>query len=73
MGHSTLTMTKLYCATYNADIAKNYDRVSPLAQMYHPREKIFLSKTTSKMIAEQTGADLFEVMLGDHYIAPTGR
>lgn len=40
LGHSTLTMTKRYCAIYDADIAKNYDRVSPLAQMYHPREKI---------------------------------
>lgn len=40
LGHSTLTMTKRYCAIYDADIAKNYDRVSPLAQMYHPKEKI---------------------------------
>ena len=40
LGHSTLTMTKRYCAIFDADIAKNYDRVSPLAQMYHPKEKI---------------------------------
>ena len=40
LGHSTLKMTKHYCAIYDADIAKNYDRVSPLAQMYHPKEKI---------------------------------
>ena len=40
LGHSTLKMTKHYCAIYDADIAKNYDSVSPLAQMYHPKEKI---------------------------------
>ena len=40
MGHSTLNMTKRYCAIFDADIAKNYDRVSPLAQMYHPKERI---------------------------------
>lgn len=40
LGHSTLVMTKRYCAIFDADIAKNYDRVSPLAQMYHPKEKI---------------------------------
>ena len=40
LGHSTLTMTKRYCAIFDADIAKNYDRVSPLAQLYHPKEKI---------------------------------
>lgn len=40
LGHSTLTMTKRYCAIFDADIAKNYDSVSPLAQMYHPKEKI---------------------------------
>ncbi len=40
MGHSTLKMTKHYCAIYDADIAKNYDRVSPLAQIQKPRETI---------------------------------
>ena len=40
MGHSTLNMTKHYCAIYDADIAKNYDRVSPLAQIQKPRETI---------------------------------
>ena len=40
LGHSTLKMTKHYCSIYDADIAKNYDNVSPLAQMYHPKEKI---------------------------------
>ncbi len=33
LGHSTLEMTKHYCAIFDADIAKNYDKFSPLAQM----------------------------------------
>lgn len=33
LGHSTLDMTKHYCAIFDADISKNYDRFSPLAQM----------------------------------------
>ena len=40
MGHSTLNMTKHYCSIYDADIAKNFDRVSPLAQIQKPRETI---------------------------------
>ena len=28
-GHSTLKMTKHYCAIYDADIARNYDRIKP--------------------------------------------
>ena len=32
LGHSTLEMTKHYCAVFNADIAKDYDSVSPLEQ-----------------------------------------
>ena len=40
LGHSTLTMTKHYCNIFDADIAKNYDRVSPLAQMQQTKEKI---------------------------------
>lgn len=40
LGHSTLKMTKHYCAIYDADIAKNYDRFSPLAQISQPKEKI---------------------------------
>ena len=40
LGHSTLAMTKRYCTIFDADIAKNYDRFSPLAQMYHPKERI---------------------------------
>lgn len=33
LGHSTLDMTKHYCSIFDADIAKNYDSFSPLAQM----------------------------------------
>ena len=40
LGHSTLKMTKHYCAIYDADIAKDYDHASPLAQMQKPKEKI---------------------------------
>ena len=40
LGHSTLKMTRHYCAIYDADIAKNFDRFSPLAQMSQPKEKI---------------------------------
>lgn len=40
LGHSTLQMTKHYCAIYDADIAKSFDRFSPLAQLYATKEKI---------------------------------
>ena len=44
LGHSTLKMTKHYCAIYDADIAKNFDEVSPLAQIHPQKEKIRRSK-----------------------------
>lgn len=38
LGHSTLDMTKHYCAIFNADIIKDYDSFSPLTQMNkHPQ------------------------------------
>lgn len=40
LGHSTLAMTKHYCAIYDADIASNYDSFSPLAQLTKSKEKI---------------------------------
>ena len=40
LGHSTLKMTKHYCSIYDADIAKNYDRLSPLSQIQRPKETI---------------------------------
>lgn len=33
LGHSTLDMTKHYCAIYNSDLTKNFDKLSPLSQM----------------------------------------
>ena len=40
LGHSTLKMTKHYCSIFDADISKNYDRFSPLAQMNKEKERI---------------------------------
>ena len=40
LGHSTLDMTKHYCAIFDADIARNFDSVSPLAQMKTSSTKI---------------------------------
>ena len=33
LGHSTLDMTKHFCAIFDADITKNYDSFSPLTQI----------------------------------------
>ena len=40
LGHSALAMTKHYCAIYDADLTKNYDNFSPLAQMKASGAKI---------------------------------
>ncbi len=40
LGHSTLKMTRHYCNIYDADIAKNFDQFSPLAQMKQPKERV---------------------------------
>lgn len=40
LGHSTLAMTKHYCAIYDADISKNFDRFSPLAQLQQSKSKL---------------------------------
>ena len=40
LGHSTLDMTKHYCAVFNADIIKNFDNFSPLAQMWKKDTRI---------------------------------
>jgi len=40
LGHSTLKMTRHYCAIYDADIAQDFDRFSPLAQMNKTKEKL---------------------------------
>ena len=40
LGHSTLKTTKHYCAIFDSDIADNYDKLSPLANMKQPKEKL---------------------------------
>ena len=45
LGHSTLDMTKHYCAIFDADIAKNYDRFSPLSQMKSNSTRIKIQKS----------------------------
>ncbi len=40
LGHSTLAMTKHYCTIFDADLTKNYDNFSPLAQMKSNSAKI---------------------------------
>ena len=44
LGHSTLAMTKHYCAIFDADLTKNYDNFSPLAQMKSSSTRIKMSK-----------------------------
>ena len=44
LGHSTLEMTKHYCALFDADITKNYDNFSPLAQLKSNSKKIKIPK-----------------------------
>ena len=44
LGHSTLKMTKHYCAIYDADIARDYDHFSPLALMQKPKERLSKQK-----------------------------
>lgn len=40
LGHSTLDMTKHYCAIFDADIARDFDSYSPLAQIKTSSSKI---------------------------------
>lgn len=40
LGHSTLEMTKHYCAIFDSDVAKNYDSYSPLVQMKSKNKSI---------------------------------
>lgn len=48
LGHSTLNMTKHYCTIFDADITKNYDNFSPLAQMENKSEKIKIAARRQK-------------------------
>lgn len=40
LGHSTLKTTKIYCNIFDADVAKDFDTFSPLAQIHQPQERI---------------------------------
>jgi integrase/recombinase XerD len=40
LGHSTLEMTRQYCNIFDADITRNYDNLSPLAQIKGAENKI---------------------------------
>lgn len=44
LGHSTLEMTKHYCSIFDADIVKNYDNFSPLANMTKKKETIKMKR-----------------------------
>lgn len=44
LGHSTLAMTKHYCAIFDADLTKNYDNFSPLEQMNSSKSRISLKE-----------------------------
>lgn len=44
LGHSTLDMTRHYCEIFNSDIAKDYDKVSPLAQITATKKKLKINK-----------------------------
>ncbi len=45
LGHSTLEMTKHYCSIFDADIVKNYDSFSPLANIMKKQESIKMKRT----------------------------
>ena len=45
LGHSTLAMTKHYCAIFDADLTKNYDNFSPLAQISSKSARIKIDKS----------------------------
>ncbi|MBE6785402.1 MAG: site-specific integrase [Ruminococcaceae bacterium] len=44
LGHSTLKMTKHYCNIFDADLTKNFDNFSPLAQIKSNSERIKMNK-----------------------------
>lgn len=48
LGHSTLDMTKHYCAIFDADIVKNYDNFSPLAQLKFNSNKIKMDRNRTR-------------------------
>ena len=40
LGHSTLEMTKHYCAIFNTDLANGFDNMSPLEQLHRQENRI---------------------------------
>ena len=48
LGHATLDMTKHYCAIFDADIVKNYDNFSPLAQLKSNNNKIKMDRNRTR-------------------------
>lgn len=44
LNHSTLDMTKHYCAIFDADVLKSFEQYSPLAQIYNSHKKIKMRK-----------------------------
>ena len=38
LNHSSLDMTKLYCKIFDADVVKNFEQYSPLAQLYNAQK-----------------------------------
>lgn len=44
LGHSTLDMTKHYCAIFDADITRNFDKFSPLESLTDKRRAIKINK-----------------------------
>lgn len=44
LGHSTLEMTKKYCAIFNADIANGFDNLSPLEQLSSNNARLTMPK-----------------------------
>ena len=48
LGHSTLDMTKHYCAIFDADISKNFENYSPLAQIQNKKSKVAMKSKKTK-------------------------
>ena len=44
LGHSTLDMTKHYCAIFNADIVKDFDEYSPLTKLNQQNQRIAMKR-----------------------------
>ena len=45
LGHTTLEMTKHYCAIFNTDLANGFDNLSPLEQLQRHRIRLSCKDT----------------------------